>query len=61
MSGVPPAAMAAWTDRVRAVIRFCASRKLLQPHIGGDDPANGGEYTESTRMYVADNDEVFIK
>ena len=23
--------------------------------------ANGGEYTESTRMYVADNDEVFIK
>ncbi|HTE31097.1 MAG TPA: PhoPQ-activated protein PqaA family protein [Chryseolinea sp.] len=24
------------------------------------DP-NGGEYTESTRMYVADNDEVFIK
>ena len=24
------------------------------------DP-NGGEYTESTRMYVADNDEVFVK
>jgi len=23
--------------------------------------ANGGEYTESTRMYVADNDEVFVK
>lgn len=23
--------------------------------------ANGGEYTESTRMYVADNDEVFLK
>lgn len=22
---------------------------------------NGGEYTESTRMYVADNDEVFVK
>ena len=24
------------------------------------DP-NGGEYTESTRMYVADNDEVFVR
>lgn len=23
--------------------------------------ANGGEYTESTRMYVSDNDEVFVK
>ena len=23
--------------------------------------ANGGEYTESTRMYVADNDEVFVR
>jgi PhoPQ-activated pathogenicity-related protein len=23
--------------------------------------ANGGEYTESTRMFVADNDEVFLK